>query len=190
MEGAYQFGTNSNGTNHSAGFSTTGIGRKLENRPFTPTVWLYYDYASGEDDFANVARGDNGYDHLFPLAHKYNGFMDLFGRRNLHDLNVLTITPLRKNLSFLLWYHYFSLVEQTTPYSIVLTPYNTTTQATDSELGHEVDMILNWTVNPRTNMLFGYSVFSGGDYYDNPDIGPAGEANDADFFYIQYQRRF
>ena len=31
---------------------------------------------------------------LFPLAHKYNGFMDLFGRRNLVDTNVLvTMDP-------------------------------------------------------------------------------------------------
>lgn len=192
FEGAYQFGENSNGSEHFAGFVTAGLGRKIETKLWSPTVWLYYDYASGEDDFDEVGRGDNGFDHLFPLAHKYNGFMDLFGRRNLHDWNILSVTPLGKKVSMILWYHYFTLAEDTTPYSVVLTPFNTTEAAGDRELGHEIDVLFNINVNPRNNILLGYSHFSAGDYYDTTGGLPAGvdQDADADFFYAQFQTSY
>ncbi|TWU37382.1 alginate export family protein [Novipirellula artificiosorum] len=192
VEGAFQFGSDATPSNHEAGFFTAGLGRKYETNLLSPTVWAYYDYASGEEDFAEVGAGDGGYEHLFPLAHKYNGFMDLFGRRNLHDFNVLANTPLTKKISLVLWYHYFRLDEQTTPYSVVMTPYNKTTQAESKDLGHEIDVLFNINLNPRNNVLLGYSHFAGGDYYDTPGIKPtlAGDDADADFFYAQFQTRY
>lgn len=192
FEGAVQFGDNSDGSDHSAGFVTAGVGRKVETNSLSPTVWFYYDYASGEEDFADAGRGDDGYDHLFPLAHKYNGFMDLFGRRNLHDFNVFSVTPLHKKVSLILWYHYFALAEETTPYGVTMAPYNTTTQAESKDLGHEIDVLFNINLNPRNNVLLGYSHFAGGDYYDTPGILPpaAGNDADADFFYAQFQTRY
>ena len=54
-------------------------------RRWTPTVWAYYDYASGDDD-------PNGgtvhtFNQLFPFGHYYFGWIDLVGRQNIHDLN-------------------------------------------------------------------------------------------------------
>lgn len=192
VEAAVQFGDNATPEDHGAGFATLGIGRKLETEFLSPTVWFYYDYASGEDDFDQVGRADGGYDHLFPLAHKWNGFMDLFGRRNLHDINVLSITPLGDRVSMIVWYHYFLLVEDTTPYSVVMTPYNTASAAGDRELGHEIDVLFNITLDPRNNVLLGYSHFSAGDYYDTTANLPAGvdQDADADFFYAQFQTRY
>lgn len=192
LEGAFQFGDNANAgdDDHSAAFITAGIGRKFETDFLSPTVWFYYDWASGEEDFAEAGRGDGGYDHLFPLAHKYNGFMDLFGRRNLHDINVFSATPLGDKVTMILWYHYFMLDQDTTPYSVVMTPYETTTQAQSRDLGHEIDVAFNINLCPRKNILIGYSHFTAGDYYDDPNIGPADEDNDADFFYSQFQMRY
>lgn len=192
FEGAYQFGDNTTDESHSAGFITAGIGRKIETSFLSPTVWFYYDYASGEEDFDQVARGDGGFDHLFPLAHKFNGFMDLFGRRNLHDLNVFTLTPLNKKVSMIVWYHYFALAEETTPYSVVMTPFRSGAgnQAQSRDLGHEIDILFNINLNPRNNILLGYSHFSAGDYYDNPATSQADGDNDADFFYAQFQTRY
>ncbi|KAA5539698.1 hypothetical protein FYK55_23120 [Roseiconus nitratireducens] len=192
FEGAYQFGDNTTPDDQNAGFFTGGLGRNLGCAAWSPTVWFYYDYASGEEDFDEVGRGDGGYDHLFPLAHKYNGFMDLFGRRNLHDINVFSVTPLSEKISVVLWYHYFRLDQQTTPYSVVMTPYNTVTQAQSKDLGHEIDLLFNINLNPRNNVLLGYSHFSGGDYYDTPGILPpaAGTDSDGDFFYAQFQTRY
>ncbi|TWU03728.1 alginate export family protein [Neorhodopirellula pilleata] len=194
FEGAYQFGEDVTAEDHSAGFFTAGLGRKVETNFLSPTVWFYYDYASGEEDFADAARGDGGYDHLFPLAHKYNGFMDLFGRKNLHDFNIFSLTPLNEKVSMIVWYHYFRLVEDTTPYSVVMTPYENPnaggTQALSKDLGHEIDILFNINLNARNNILLGYSHFAAGDYYDPATIGPADEDNDADFFYAQFQTQY
>lgn len=191
-EGGVQFGDNFSADDHSAMFTTLGLGRALKGSLLSPTVWFYYDYASGEEDFADVSRGDGGYDHLFPLAHKYNGFMDLFGRRNLHDINVFSSTPLGKNVSMILWYHYFLLAEATTPYSVVMTPYNTTAAAGDRELGHEIDLLFDVSLNARNNILLGYSHFAAGDYYSTTAGLPPSVAVDADanFFYAQFQTRY
>ncbi|MFK8112141.1 MAG: alginate export family protein [Rubripirellula sp.] len=194
VEGGTQFGTNSPGFgDHNANFFTAGLGRKLsictDCGEWNPILWFWYDYASGGDDVP-AARGDDGFDHLFPLAHKYNGFMDLFGRRNLHDINAQFITPVMgsKKVKLLLWYHYFLLDEATTPYGVTMAPFNANNAAGDKELGHELDVVFNINLNPRNNVLLGYSYFSAGDYYDTTVGVPTNE--DAQFLYMQYQSRF
>ncbi|EMI55247.1 alginate export family protein [Rhodopirellula sallentina] len=191
FEGAYQFGEDATAFDHNAGFFTGGLGRKIETNFLSPTVWFYYDWASGEDDFDQVGRADGGYDHLYPLAHKYNGFMDLFGRRNLHDINVFSLTPLTKKVSMILWYHYFRLDQATTPYSVVMTPYNTATPANSKDLGSEIDVLFNINLNARNNVLLGYSHFAGGDYYKETAAPVTLDGDyDADFFYFQYTTRY
>ncbi len=200
FEAGVQFGDNADGTRHDAGFFTAGFGKKLDlnlvGKSWAPTIWTWYDYASGEDDFAQAGRFGDGFDHLFPLAHKYNGFMDLFGRRNLHDLNAQFITPIfGERVSLLLWYHYFLLDNLTTPYSVTMVPFNTVAPAADRELGHELDVLFTINLNPRNSMLVGYSYFHAGDYYDETSGGLAGNngipsLDDAHFFYLQYQLQF
>ena len=185
-EGGTQFGTNSDGTDHSAGFFTGGLGRQVAmTSDWKPTLWFWYDYASGGDD---DLRGGDGFDHMFPLAHKYLGFMDLFGRRNIHDINAQFITPFfGEKVKLLLWYHYFMLDEKTTPFDVVMNPYNANNPAGDRELGHEIDVLFQIALNPRNSALIGYSYFNSGKYYSTT----AGVQDlDADFFYFQYQMRF
>lgn len=187
-EGGVQFGDNTGGSSHSATFFTAGLGRQLAIGDWKPTLWMWYDTASGEEDFANVGRGDDGFDHLNPLAHKYLGLMDLFGRRNIEDFNMQLIAPvLGKKVKMLLWYHYLRLNEQTTPYDVVMQPYNTNIPAGSKELGHEIDCLFTVALNPRNEVLLGYSYFAAGDYYDTTAGVPN---NDADFFYAQFQTRF
>ena len=190
VEGGVQFGSNSPGFgNHSAGFFTGGLGRQVNvAKNWKPTVWAWYDWASGGDDVP-AARGDNGFDHLFPLGHKYNGFMDLFGRRNLNDVNFQFIAPiLGPKVKMILWYHHFFLDQATTPYGLTLAPYNAGNAAGDRELGQEIDILFNINLNPRNNVLLGYSHFNSGDYFKTTP-GVLSDA-DADFFYFQYQTRF
>ena len=196
VESGTQFGNNNDGSDHDAYYFIGGLGRQLELGKWKPTVWGWYDYASGEEDFDDVARGDDGFDHLFPLAHKYNGFMDLFGRRNLHDINAQFITPLGERVKLLLWYHHFVLAESTTPYDVVMNPYNTNVAAGDDELGQEIDVLFFVTVTPRQGALIGYSHFNAGDYYSQTANVATAQGrddpvnSDADFFYFQYQWSF
>ncbi len=191
FEGAAQFGDNANGSSHNACFFTGGLGHKLDlrvgNTSWKPTIWGWYDYASGGSS-AYVNRGDNGFDQLFPLAHKYNGFMDLFGRRNLNDINMQLITPVGRKASVLVWYHYFFLDRATTPYNVNMNPFNPGNKAGSRDLGNELDLLATINLNSRNSLLFGYSFFIAGKYYDTTPGVPT-NAN-ADFFYTQYQTQF
>ena len=185
FEGAYQFGENSDGSDHSAGFWVAGIGRKFECCPWSPTLWAYYDWASGDDDLG----AGKGYHHLFPLAHKYLGFMDLFGRRNVESPNVLlTVSPTEK-VKLLVWYYYLFLENgNDTPYSLNMTAFNPGTAPASGDLGHEIDLIVTCAINPHMNVLFGYSHFFAGAYYQmTPGVPFRG---DADFFYTQFTVNF
>jgi hypothetical protein len=182
LEAGYQFGRNVDDSTHSAGAVTGGLGKKFKFGKFTPTVWGWYDWASGDD---NSSIG--GWHHYFPLAHKYNGFLDLFGRRNLHDVNCQFIHPCGKKSSLLLWYHYFFLDQATTPYDVVMNPFSAT-PAASKDLGHEIDLLYTINHTPRAQTVLGYSFFDSGDYYAlTPGIPFRG---DASFFYAQYQFRF
>jgi len=72
-------------------------------------LWFYYDYASG-----NNTGGDfNRFNQLFPLAHKYFGFIDAVQRSNVEAPNVLLTMAPTKNVKLLLWYWHFMANQET-----------------------------------------------------------------------------
>ncbi|MGE0757516.1 MAG: alginate export family protein [Pirellulaceae bacterium] len=184
-EGGLQLGDNTSGTNHVAGFATGGLGYKWVDACWKPQLWCYYDWASG----GNARGAGNGFNHLFPLAHKYLGFMDLFARSNIQSPNVqLTMQP-RERLKLLVWYYYLFLDSNAdTPYNVNMTPFAPGSTPGSRELGHEIDLAATVTLNPRMDLLFGYSHFFAGDYYRlTPGVPFRGDAN---FFYMHYQWNF
>ena len=108
VEGAAQTG-DFGGLDHLAGATTVGVGRNMSDGfDWNPVLWAYYDYAAGDDTIGN------GFHHLFPLSHRYFGFMDLFGRRNIGSINVqLTMKP-HERVKLLAWYYYLWLENKTT----------------------------------------------------------------------------
>ncbi|MAI71131.1 MAG: hypothetical protein CMM01_09490 [Rhodopirellula sp.] len=193
FEGAYQFGSNSPGYgNHDAGFITAGMGHRLRNlnphKQGNSRLWLWYDWASGGNEVP-AARGDGGFDALFPQSHWYLGFMDLFGRRNINDVSLQFTTPvLGPKTELTLWYHYFFLDQKTTPYNANMTAFNPNNAASNRELGQELDVLINFALNPRNEILLGYSIFQSGKYYKLTPGVPS-DAN-GQFLYLQYQTRF
>lgn len=177
LEGGVQLGRQSGlGLDQEAGFATAGIGRKMSRHPWSPTVWVYYDYASG-----NAAGGDfNRFNNLFPLGHKYLGFIDAVQRSNIESPNVLVTMKPNDKVEFLLWYLHFM---SNTAGDIVPSFGGTPLQSTASkDLGDELDLILKYNFGPRSNILFGWSHFWRG----NKILAP----QDADFFYTQWELNF
>lgn len=180
-EAAYQFG-NVGANTQAAWMYTLGMGHKLDNVCWTPTLWAYFDFATGD------ANG-NGFHHLFPLGHKYLGFMDLFGRRNIEDFNMqLSVKPTEK-LKLLAWWHLMHLQNGAdVPYNVNMSAY-VATPGGSSYLGQELDLLASYNFTPRTNVVLGYSHFFEGDFYrTNPT--PAPSTSDADFFYLQFTQEF
>lgn len=187
-EAAVQFGKFTD-NDHSAGFFTLGLGHEFSDICWKPTLWGYYDWASGDSTIGN------GYDHLFPLAHKYLGFMDFFGRRNITDVNfLLTASPAEKT-KLLLWYHYFNRQnDEDAVYSVVMTPLgnNPTNPYVGGSkyLGQELDFMVSHTITPHSDIVLGYSHFFTGSFFTNPANPDFPYKGDADFFWAQYSLRF
>ena len=159
-EFGYQFGKNPDGSDISAYSLTFGLGAKATGT-MKPTLWMYYDWASGDDSI------NNGWNQLFPLGHKYLGFMDFFGRRNIHDMNsILTFNPTEK-FTVLAWYHYLFLANGAQgPYNITNSAFNPGGTVGSRDLGHEIDLLGTYKVNARSDLVLGYSHFFTGKYYD------------------------
>ena len=185
IEGGVQFGENTDDTDHTAGFATFGIGKKWECHCWKPTLWAFYDWAEGDDD-RGAAKGFN---HLFPLAHRYLGFMDLFGRSNIESFNVqLSLQPHEK-VKLLAWYYYLFLENKNdSPYNVNMSPFNGANDPESADLGHEVDLLLTYSLSPRMDLSLGYSHFFAGRYYDTTDGAPYD--GDASFAYVQYVWNF
>lgn len=185
-EFGYQFGRNSDGSDLSAFSVTLGTGRKLGGS-LKPTFWLYYDWASG-DDSAN-----GGWNQLFPLGHRYLGFMDLFGRRNIHDFNSLLTFSATERFTVLTWYHYFLLSnENQGPANVTGTSFNPGGSVGSRDLGHELDLLGTYKINPRSDLVLGYSHFFAGEYYET-SLNAQGRPlfrGGADFLYTQWHYNF
>jgi hypothetical protein len=139
-------------------------------------LWCYYDYASGD-----AIGGDfNRFNQLFPLAHKYLGFIDAVQRSNIEAPNVLLTFEPTSRWSMLFWYWHFmaNQASDVVP-SIGGTPPQSTTS---KDFGNELDIIATYKIGPRSNVLFGWSHLWRG----NKILAP----NDADFFYTQWEMNF
>lgn len=182
----YQFGKNPDGSDISASAITLGIGGK-STATMKPTLWLYYDWASGD------GTTNNGWNQLFPLVHRYLGFMDFYGRRNIHDANALFIFNPSDKFSVLTWYHYFFLANGSQgPYNVTNSSFNPGGTVGSRDLGHEIDLLCTYKLNPRSDLVFGYSHFFAGNYYQTSQTstGAALFNGDADFIYTQWHYNF
>jgi hypothetical protein len=179
FEGGYQFGDNSDGSDHQAGFTSIGLGKDLTHK-IGGSLWIYHDWASGDDTVGN------GFHHYIPLAHKYLGFMDLYGRRNLHDFNMRRPKNLNERITGMVWYHYSALTNgNDVPYNITMKPFANLASgsAGSREVDHEIDLTTTIQYNARTKLLFGYSHFFAGQFYSTtPGIPTAGSP---DSFFAQ-----
>lgn len=183
FEGAYQFG-DFDEISHAAGFFTLGLGHKFDKLSGDPTLWFYYDWASGDELIGN------GFNQFFPLAHKWLGLMDFFGRNNIEDFNLLLTTQLHERVKLLTWLHVFYLQRaDDVPYTVVNTPIVPVAGGSE-HLGQELDMILSVKISDRSDILFGYSHFFSGDWYRTNPVQSTRFSDDADFFYTQCSVRF
>ncbi len=184
FEGGVQLGRQAAGNEYTAGFLFAGLGREF-SAPFNGDIWFMYDWGSGSDE-----PGES-FHHNLPLGHRYMGFMDMFGRSNIHDINIRFTSDLTENATLLVWYHYFALANNNTtgPYNVNMTPFAGHPLATTSsrDIGHEIDLRLSIDLREQNNLTVGYSYFFSGSYYNQPGLPYDGNA---EFFYAQYEIEF
>ncbi len=185
FEGMLQFGNHVNQELLAASL-TGGLGYKFADCPWTPTVWTYYDWASGTDRSESNDHYST-FNQLFPFGHYYFGFIDLVGRQNIHDWNThLTVFP-TKWLQLGFQHHYLRLDDETDfLYNAggVATRRDPTGNA-GSDVGHEFDLIANLTIDKHQSVLIGYSILLKGGFLEATSPG-----EDPELTYIQYNYRW
>lgn len=167
-------------------WSVTAAGGYTWDVTCQPRFGLGFDYASGDNDPTDGSVGT--FDQMFPLGHKYFGFLDLVGRQNITAINAeLSAWVVPKKLKGRLGYHTFWLASRKDAlYNAGGAPTRRDpTGNSGREVGHELDVTLGWNIDRHQKMLFGYSHFWHSDVIIN-----TGPSENADLFYVQYQFKF
>jgi len=156
------------------------------DRRWKPRIGAGFDWATGD---RNPTDGKvETFDQLFPLGHKYFGFLDLVGRQNITGPNVnFSLWPVPERVQLAAAWHYFWLVDESDAL------YNSAGGATrrdatgesGKEVGSELDITVAWKLDAHSSLLFGWSHFWEADF-----IRETGPDENASLFYLQYAFKF
>jgi hypothetical protein len=187
VEGAYQLGDYSNRLT-SAGMATAGVGYHFAGLPMQPQLWAYYDYASGTPNPAGQGTFST-FNQLFPFGHYYLGILDQVGRENIHDLNFQASVYPAKWITALAQYHVFRL-DQARDALFGVSPgfpinRRDLTGRAGTDVGEELDVIVNFQLDRHNSLQLGYAKLFGGDFIKQtgPNVSP-------ELYYLQYSFRW
>lgn len=182
VEGGYQFGNNQ-GQSVQAGFVAAGLGHQWKNVMWEPTLWGFFDYATGDGNPTDNVN--NTFFQYYGLVHAYMGLIDNLARQNLNDVNWrLQLKPSQK-VNLQVAQHFFQLANTNDKlYTVGGQQFSPVTNQ-GSQIGTELDLLASYNVNPNLSLEMGYFQFWYGDYIDN--VSPRGNAEQ---FYVQTTFRY
>jgi len=168
-----------------AGMATAGVGYNWANAPMNPTVFAYYDWASG--DHTPNAGSYNTFTQLFPFGHYYMGFADYVGRQNIRDINFHLYLHPAKWITFNAQYHIFRLDSATDAlYAPSGAPTRVRTNGSaGGAVGQELDLLVNFHLDRRSDLLVGYSKLNAGEFISN-----TGPHRSPELLYLMYNIRW
>ena len=189
FESALQLGR-LGGENVVAGMATAGLGYNWKCLPWNPTLWAYYDYASGDNTPGR--KGNNTFNQLFPFGHYYLGWADAVGRQNIHDVSAHLYLYPRNWLTLNVQYHNFHLASSRDAlYNAAgnVSRYDPTGKA-GKDVGNEIDTIVNFHVSKHTDVLVGHAYLFAGDYIKKTAAAGQTGGFDTSLFFIQANYRW
>lgn len=184
FEGGYQFGNHAD-DRQSAGFYTIGIGQEWTEATWSPSFWVYYDWASGNENPYSSTHGT--FYQMFPRGHYYLGWADIIGRMNIRDFNMRLTAKPDKKIALALWYHMFQLDQaRDALYNPSSVPVRwDPSGAAGRDVGNELDFSVTYITNRQAETLIGYSYLFAGDF-----LKRTGNGKNVGFFYLQQILRF
>jgi hypothetical protein len=184
---ALQFGEQ-NGQDLLAGAASAGVGRNFKDACWSPTVWAYYDYASGDPD---PTSGDaHTFNQLFPFGHFYLGWIDQVGRQNMHDVNAHVFLYPQPWITVWLQYHHFWLNHSRDAlyHAGGAASRRDATGASGNNVGDEIDIVMNFHLTRHSDLLVGYSRLFGGGFLEA--TSGANAASDSELFFMMFQQKW
>lgn len=170
LEGGYEWGSYRS-QRVSAGFATAEFGHTWSKAAWKPRLAGLFYYGSG-------GSPANSFYTYYPLGHAYWGIIDNLSGQNLLDFSPQFAVDPMKKLNLTGAYHYFMKADRDGfLYNVAQAPVPPTGVGRD--IGHEIDLVATYAINPNLSVQGGYAHFWYG------DVGKAitGE-NDADFIYL------
>ncbi len=174
VELMFQVGTFSN-QDKVAASTPAGLGYHFKGHPWTPQLWVYYDWASGD---SNPGQGgaNTTFNSLYPFGHYYFGYLDLVGRQNIQDVYTQLVFFPANWLTCLVQYHNFWLASRRDAlYNAAGVPLrqDATGQA-GRFVGNEIDLLLSAQLTTHINFTVGWSKLFAGSFIEQtgPDVSP------------------
>ena len=184
------------------------LGKTFKNSPWKPTVTLWYDTLTGQDD-DDSAGGDWGqFDTMYDTGHKFYGFQDFYlartgagtGFYGLQDYALkLKMSP-RAGWTLKADYHHFrTQTEIDGADADTITALDATlggagtVKPMDPDLGSEIDLTLVHKYDANTKIVAGYSHYMTSTTFATLNgTGTAGSASndDSDWSYVQIHTKF
>lgn len=183
VEGAYQFGNNK-GQSVQAGYIVTGGGHTWKTAPWEPTVWMFYDWASGDQNPTDNVSG-TFFQH-FGLVHAYMGLIDNVARQNISDINYRVQVKPTKKVQLQAAHHFFRLATANDSLYTVTGQRFGAAGGHGGDIGQELDLLATYTINQNVSIEAGQFWFWYGDYIHN--VQPT--RDDARQFYVQTTIRY
>lgn len=185
VEGVLQFGHWADQTILAQAFHVYG-GWYFKDCWATPTVWVGYDYASGDPDPNNTGQRRT-FHQLFQFGHYYYGFIDVTGGQNIRDWNVQAYAFPANWLLAGVQYHVFRLdSNKDALYNAAGAPIRQDrTGRAGNDVGSELDVLVNVHVTDRQDVFINYCHF-----FTGPFIRATGPSFGLDYVYLQYSLRW
>lgn len=169
-----------------AGATTAGLGYHWRCAAWNPQAWVYYDWASGD---ASPGQGGtrSTFQQLFPFGHYYFGYLDLVGRKNIHDVSAQFVCYPENWITALAQVHRFWLADASDAL------YNAAGQViredrsgrAGQDVGTEIDLVLSLHVTAHADLLLGWSKLFRGSFIDR-----SGPAVSPELLYAQFGYRW
>ena len=145
-----------------------------------PRVGIEYTAASGDED---PTDGDEGtFDPLYPFAHAYQGYADVFAFRNGHDLALKLKAKACENATIHLDFHNYWLDEEKDAWfgASGAAIRQDATGNSDDRVGSEINLHVKATVLEHVKVWAGWAHFFAGEYVED-----TGDDDDMDWFFVQ-----
>lgn len=166
---------------------TMGGGYYFSKVFMNPSIWVYYDHASGQPGPPGSSGVHQTFNQLFPFGHYYFGMMDLVGRQNINDFHAeLAFFPVKW---WTVWSQ-FHVLRLDSPFDAL---YNSAGVATRIDptgkagvnVGEILTIINNFTIDLHQNVFVQYSHLYAGEF-----IQRTGNGRSPDELYLMYSFRW
>lgn len=181
---ASQFGTFA-GDRVRAWMATVGGGYTFADVAWTPRLGLMYDYASGDRDPTDGTHST--FNQHYPLGHAWLGYLDLFGRSNIHAIKAqLKVKPSKKVTAWADFHTFFADQDRDALYSAGGSATRRSAGGAGShKFGHELDLAVKIALDVHTTAVVGYSHMWPGGF-----VSATGDDDAPDLIYALIEYKF